>query len=70
MKKAFLIDIVFGFVNLFLATAAFMVGFSRLHELIPAVPAAGYWDVFSITVWFGIGVMFVKHWLFTNLNEG
>ncbi len=70
MKKDFLLDLVFGFVNLLLATAAFMVGFAQLHEMIPAVPAAGYWDVFSITVWFGIGVMFVKNWLFTRLSEG
>lgn len=68
MTKDFLIDLAFGIVNLFLATGAFMIAFSQLHEIMPVVPAAGYWDVFSITVWFGIGIMFIKHWLFTNLS--
>lgn len=67
--KETLLDIAAGIVFLFLATACFMVGFARLHDLIPAVPAAGYWDVFSVTVWFGIGVMFAKHWLFTSFDK-
>lgn len=44
------------FINASLGTWAIMVGLGNLHHLSNAVPAYGFWQVFSVWVWFAAAI--------------
>jgi hypothetical protein len=38
----------------------FMIAMGNLHAFMPTVPAAGFFDVWSVTIWFSAGVAVMR----------
>lgn len=56
---AFVLGLAISVVLSFVIAWPFMLAMGNLHAFMPSVPAGGFWDVWSVTIWLtsGIAVM-------------